>query len=132
MLLDGWMDGWREVKAILRIAYSNEKSVQDLIILHKLYPDSPISLSSRPSKTIADIQTIDPALFFIVYLHCSFVHLLGYFHILLFCLDCQNGVVCLIIEQPFFVKCNFSLVVVAITNPLINFKNTSTHFSHTV
>jgi hypothetical protein len=24
--MDGWMDGWMEVKAILRIAYSNKKS----------------------------------------------------------------------------------------------------------
>jgi hypothetical protein len=23
--MDGWMDGWMEVKAVLRIAYSNQK-----------------------------------------------------------------------------------------------------------
>jgi hypothetical protein len=25
MFLDGWVDGWMEVKAVLRIAYSNQK-----------------------------------------------------------------------------------------------------------
>ena len=25
MVLDGWMDGWMDVKAVLRIAYSNQK-----------------------------------------------------------------------------------------------------------
>jgi hypothetical protein len=25
--MDGWMDGWMEVKAVLRIAYSNQKSM---------------------------------------------------------------------------------------------------------
>ena len=26
--MGGWMDGWMEVKAVLRIAYSNKKSMQ--------------------------------------------------------------------------------------------------------
>jgi hypothetical protein len=29
MVLDGWMDGWMEVKALLRIAYSNKKSANN-------------------------------------------------------------------------------------------------------
>jgi hypothetical protein len=32
MFLDGWVDGWVGVKAVLRIAYSNQKQ-----ILEKIY-----------------------------------------------------------------------------------------------
>jgi hypothetical protein len=31
MFLGGWMDGWKEVKAVLRIAYSNQKYQPKLI-----------------------------------------------------------------------------------------------------
>jgi hypothetical protein len=30
MFLDGWMDGWVGVKAVLRIAYSNQKTEKSL------------------------------------------------------------------------------------------------------
>jgi hypothetical protein len=31
MFLDGWVDGWMEVKAVLRIAYSNQKHIKTVL-----------------------------------------------------------------------------------------------------
>ena len=36
VFLDGWIDGWVEVKAVLRIAYSNQNQKLDLNYLSKL------------------------------------------------------------------------------------------------
>jgi hypothetical protein len=35
MFLGGWVGGWVEVKAVLRIAYSNQKSIQKTFIASK-------------------------------------------------------------------------------------------------
>jgi hypothetical protein len=35
--MGGWVDGWVGVKAVLRIAYSNQKSMNTLLNLLKCY-----------------------------------------------------------------------------------------------
>jgi hypothetical protein len=35
--MDGWVDGWMEVKAVLRIAYSNQKQKNLYQPLYKIF-----------------------------------------------------------------------------------------------
>jgi hypothetical protein len=46
--MDGWVDGWMEVKAVLRIAYSNQKSELSLFV-DRIEPSWLLYSETRPS-----------------------------------------------------------------------------------
>jgi hypothetical protein len=48
--MDGWMDGWMEVKAVLRIAYSNQKQIN-------IYKTKEIRTKANNYKQKEQIQT---------------------------------------------------------------------------